>query len=276
MLCVELRLVLAVLFVGIVIGSISTWLYAEAAMLAPIKDENFRLKEELNSTSAKLAEVTSMLESLKEERDALTKQLSEAKLAIQQKNEQLSQLTEMVSKLKTQLAELQSNTTTRQGSLEQETMIVLLPDEDYYRWVRNMIAVANESIHVAVFSIKYDPKESVGNDPVNYLLAKLVDAKRRGLDVKVIVDDYTYEKYRDTINYLKREGVQVRLDPSRSTTMHVKLVIVDSKWLFVGSHNWTESALKYNREYSVLIGSETYASKAEDYFENLWRHGRTP
>ena len=45
----ELRLVLAVLFVGIVIGSISTWLYAEAAIFTPIKDENLRLKKELNS-----------------------------------------------------------------------------------------------------------------------------------------------------------------------------------------------------------------------------------
>ena len=152
------------------------------------------------------------------------------------------------------------------------TGIVVIEDHAYLNIVKNLISHANKSIYVAIFVIKYDIKEY--DDPVNQLLYALVDAHKRGLDVKVLVDDPTLRSYPDTISYLKNNSIEVKLDEKKGVTSHMKIVIIDDKYLVVGSHNWTESALSYNHEYSVLIISEYYAEKAKGYFLDLWINGR--
>lgn len=152
------------------------------------------------------------------------------------------------------------------------TRIIVLEDHSYLKTVKNLILHANKSVYVAIYVIKYDIKEP--DDPVNQLLYVLVDAHNRGLDVKVLVDDPTLRSYPNTISYLKNNSVEVRLDKSKGVTSHMKIVIIDDKYLVVGSHNWTESALSYNHEYSVLISSQYFSEEAKNYFINLWKEGR--
>ena len=152
------------------------------------------------------------------------------------------------------------------------TRIIILEDHAYLSIVKSLILKANKSIYVAIYVIKYDVKEP--NDPVNQLLNALVDARKRGLDVKVLVDDPTLRSYPDTISYLKNNSVEIKLDEKKGVTSHMKIVIIDDTYLVVGSHNWTESALSYNHEYSVLIVSRYHAEAAEKYFLNLWNSGR--
>ncbi|MEM4514412.1 MAG: phospholipase D-like domain-containing protein [Ignisphaera sp.] len=149
----------------------------------------------------------------------------------------------------------------------------LLIDDDYYYTLLNILSKANKSIYIIMYAMKYDPNEL--NDPVNMLLYRVVNAYKRGLDVKVLLDDVTYTSYRETINYLKSEEVPIRLDRSNSITTHAKVVVVDDQYVFVGSHNWTESALKYNHEVTVLIKSDALAQQIKNYFEKLWNEGRT-
>ena len=159
---------------------------------------------------------------------------------------------------------------------KQNATITLLPNKAYYLWTLKLVERANKSIHIAVYVMKYDPKEPPSSDPVNMLLLKLVEAKNRGVDVKVVVDDVTLRSYPKTIQYLKANGIPVRLDPKGGITTHAKIVIVDGEWIIIGSHNWTESALSNNNEYSVLIRSKSLAAKVEEYFDGLWRLGRLP
>ena len=152
------------------------------------------------------------------------------------------------------------------------TKIEVLEDHEYFSKVKSIIETANESIYVAIYVVKYDPKEY--DDPVNQLLYALVDAKKRGLDVRVLVDDPTLRSYPDTISFLKNNSIPIRLDKSKGVTSHMKIVIIDGKYLIIGSHNWTESALSYNHEYSVLIVSKHYSEAATKYFLSLWSEGR--
>jgi phosphatidylserine/phosphatidylglycerophosphate/cardiolipin synthase-like enzyme len=153
------------------------------------------------------------------------------------------------------------------------TGIIVLEDHMYLDVVKDLLLRANRSIYVAIYVVKYDIKEV--DDPVNQLLYVLVAAHDRGLDVKVLVDDPTLRSYPDTISYLKNNSVEVRLDEKAGVTSHMKIVIVDGKYLVVGSHNWTESALSYNHEYSVLIISQHFSREAERYFMSLWSVGRS-
>lgn len=155
-----------------------------------------------------------------------------------------------------------------------EFTLTLLPNEEYFRRVYQLVNRANSSIHVVMYVAKYDPEEA--EDPASALLAALKVARDKGLDVKVVVDDVTKSDYPETITYLKANGIPVKLDPKPGITTHAKLVIIDGKIVIVGSHNWTESALSRNNEYSVLIYSRDVALEVERYFQNLWENGRPP
>lgn len=152
--------------------------------------------------------------------------------------------------------------------------LVLLPNEEYFYRVYELMNRANSSIHVIMYVVKYDPEETAARDPANALIAALKTAHDKGLDVKVIVDDVTKSDYPETITYLKTQGIPVKLDPKSGITTHAKLVIIDGRIIIIGSHNWTESALLRNNEYSVSIHSSEVALEVERYFQNLWENGR--
>lgn len=44
------------------------------------------------------------------------------------------------------------------------------------------------------------------------------------------------KSYPETVIFLKGKGIDVRLDESGEIRTHVKMVIVDDKTLYVGSH----------------------------------------
>jgi len=147
-----------------------------------------------------------------------------------------------------------------------------VPDRDYYHVASELIGSARECICLAVFIAKYDPDDPV--DPANDLLRLLAEKAREGVEVRVLVDDVTAERYPETLRLLSTSGAAVRLDPSPRTTMHAKLLIVDRRLVLVGSHNWSEAALSYNWEASVLTGDPEVVGSAVEWFERLWSGGR--
>lgn len=84
---------------------------------------------------------------------------------------QLSEKDEEISSLKSKIEELKKSS---------DLTIILLPNKLYYVMAKRMIEKANRSIYIAVYAVKYDPKESIYEDPVSMLLKNLVDAERRG------------------------------------------------------------------------------------------------
>lgn len=151
--------------------------------------------------------------------------------------------------------------------------LVVLPDEEYYPAVLNLVKNARSSIYVVMYAVKYDPREP--DDPVTQLLTYIVEKSRSGLDVKIVVDDVTYNDYPETIDFLLSSNVSLKLDESRGRTTHTKLVIVDNSTAVLGSHNWTESALTRNRELSILIGCRDVVRELLKYFDDIWMNGRS-
>jgi len=152
-----------------------------------------------------------------------------------------------------------------------EADIQALEDEEYYHSVLHDLREAEEEVLVAMYSMIYDPDDP--HDWANDLIEELAKARERGVRVKVLIEYRTYwgcqDENLEAYNYLKEHGVDVKLDYD-SETDHVKLVVIDGRVAYVGSHNWSEAGLCYNREVTVRVVDEGIASELRSYFNELW------
>ena len=147
--------------------------------------------------------------------------------------------------------------------------VQVLVDRDYYYSLIADLQSANCCIKVAMYSMIYDEDDPF--DWANDLIRELVYAKQRDVNVSVVIEYRTYYGYMDdnlpAYNYLLSNGVNVKLDYETDTD-HLKLVLIDDKITYVGSHNWSESALYYNHETSVKIISQEITQKFKEYLKN--------
>lgn len=143
--------------------------------------------------------------------------------------------------------------------------VVPVSDRGYFPVVHDVFRKAERSIHIAAFELKY--YVNYPDSLQNTLIEDLVEAHERGVDVRIIVDEYSKEN--NAYDYLASKGVKIRFDPEDVTT-HAKLVVVDGETVVLGSTNFSYYALEENNEADVLIVSRDFARYFEDYFEGLW------
>ena len=144
--------------------------------------------------------------------------------------------------------------------------ITVINDRDYASVAMELVEAANKSIYLVVYVLKYDPGDPI--DPVNDLVWALGNACERGVAVNVILEGEV-ELNQAAFDYLSGVGANITYDAGGVRT-HCKLLIVDELFVLVGSHNWTESAMSYNHEASVLIRSAEIARLEIEYFNELW------
>ena len=149
--------------------------------------------------------------------------------------------------------------------------VTILENRDYFPALKDAIDRAKKEITLSYYHFK--TKGPPGNYP-NVILRSLVDAAKRGVRVTILLEqsrddrENTGKENRETMGKLRKEGLSVYLDRPEKTT-HTKIVVVDGKYTFIGSHNLTQSGLQYNNEISVLIDSPQAAAEASDYIKSL-------
>lgn len=142
--------------------------------------------------------------------------------------------------------------------------IKILYGQAYYPEVKKLISQARHSVYLYMYVVALYPENK--NSPVTNLVNELLNAKERGVYVKVVLElspaIRQVERVRNDAAYsfLKNAGVDVNYDTT-GRTHHLKTVIIDRKILVVGSHNWTEGALKFNYETSLLATSKEAAEE---------------
>jgi len=122
-----------------------------------------------------------------------------------------------------------------------------------------------------MFEMAYYDRQ--GNAPTNALMKELVNARKRGVKVEVILEvregqDRATQRNRRAGKMLSQGGVEVIYD-SLSRTTHAKLMVVDEQIILLGSTNWTYSALSSNNEVAVRIRSKEVAKDLVEYFNNV-------
>ena len=149
----------------------------------------------------------------------------------------------------------------------------------YFRAVKETLSKAKKSISLVMYLIELSSHRE--NLKADQLVDSLIEAKQRGVDVEVILDqnvDFVQRrskseweaKVKSMLAYkrLKEAGVKVRYDePVRYT--HAKAIVIDRNIVILGSTNWTESALNKSNEINALIKSKGLAEEILSYIKTI-------
>ena len=136
----------------------------------------------------------------------------------------------------------------------------LVLDSQYEPVAKSLIDSANNSILIGMFEMKT-------YNATYPLLNSLCDARARGVDVHVILEN-TISDNNKTVSFLKKCNVDVKPDPSDVRT-HAKFLIVDGRLVLLGSTNWSFSAFYKNHEVDMLVDDPKIAEKLANYFYRI-------
>lgn len=144
----------------------------------------------------------------------------------------------------------------------------------------NLIGKASKDIRIILYLAQRHAKYP--DSPVNQLLEALALARKRGVDVQVLLenpeDRFASSRDLDKKNsavarFLSQKGVKVWED-SPSVTTHAKVLVVDGRYTVIGSTNWTFAALAKNNEAAVIIDSPEVARVYREMFDQIRAQGR--
>ena len=93
----------------------------------------------------------------------------------------------------------------------------------------------------------------------------IVRAKKRGVDVKVLLDKSQINSEYTARHVLERNGIKVLID-NKPAIAHNKIIIIDGLTVLGGSYNHTNNAAKRNAENMTIIKDHGFARK----YVNNW------
>lgn len=148
--------------------------------------------------------------------------------------------------------------------------IQVLCDQEYYPALLHLLQSAARRVELVMFVFRVT--EATNNRPAR-IADELIAARRRGVEVKVILEHSAYDddltqQHRRLARNLRQGGVAVQLGP-RDTTTHNKIILIDDRFTLLGSHNLTHSALTRNNECSLLVDSPELAVRLRSYLRQL-------
>jgi phosphatidylserine/phosphatidylglycerophosphate/cardiolipin synthase-like enzyme len=161
-------------------------------------------------------------------------------------------------------------------NLSDKCQTVILTNDNYFPTLLKCIDEAQNEILISMFSFKAGRHKNSYPDRILIHLAK---AAQRGIKVYIILEDTgnihdeITDRNRQTGNLLARKGIKVYYDNARTTT-HTKLIVIDQRLIFLGSHNFTQAALKYNNEISVLMNRPDLAKNVRNYILKIIKEGQ--
>ncbi len=148
-----------------------------------------------------------------------------------------------------------------------------------------LINSANRSLYVEQFyAYKYFGRANKGSvkETPNLFLKACLEAARRGVDVKIILDSTWYNTEREnprsnfyTVEYLNRVAHRENLNLQAKLgcfsdgikKYHVKGLVVDNEAVMLGSMNWNLNSPTKNREVDLII-----YGKPAGYFTKSFMH----
>ncbi len=136
----------------------------------------------------------------------------------------------------------------------------------YHQILHQYLAQSKSSITIAMYFIIINPEDKT--DPVNQLVNDLIAAKNRGVKVKVILEDSKLKENRLAYEKLRANNITIYFDTAQHL-LHIKEVVIDDRYVFVGSANWSKAAIEDNYEATYFQDSHPDALASKQYIDNL-------
>ncbi|MCM8821194.1 MAG: phospholipase D-like domain-containing protein [Candidatus Omnitrophica bacterium] len=146
-----------------------------------------------------------------------------------------------------------------------------LTNQYYLPKVIELIEGAKTSINVIMYSMVWYDKYP--DSPSNKLIKLLCDASKRKINVTVILNrdkknDSETQKNKTAAEKFQKAGVKVIYDSLEQTT-HAKILIIDRRFVVIGSFNWSYYSLEKNNETAVVVDSTEIAEYFLKYFNSI-------
>lgn len=136
------------------------------------------------------------------------------------------------------------------------------PGDSCANEIINRIQNARKTIDICVFTISD-----------NNISEAILSAHIKGVNVRVLSDNYKAEDRGSDIYFLAEKGLDVRLDKSPDH-MHHKFAIFDQAILVNGSFNWTRSASTVNEENITVLYDPCLVLSFSSTFDSLWEKSK--
>ena len=134
------------------------------------------------------------------------------------------------------------------------------PGPECRKMILSEIFNSEETIDICVFTISD-----------NQIKDAIISAHHRGIQVRIISDNFKMYDEGSDISELSSEGIEVKVDASEFH-MHHKFMVVDAKRLLTGSYNWTRTAELQNSENIIVLEDISISGKFLVEFEKLWEN----
>lgn len=139
-------------------------------------------------------------------------------------------------------------------------MVKLLIGREYPDEVIEAVKNAKSDIKIFMYDWRW-----YSNQPgarIQKLNQEIIKASKNGVDVRVVLNNTSI------LSILKSNGIKA-ITTRATRTMHAKIVIIDEKLLFIGSHNFSINGFELNHEMSLKLDDKSIISRCNTYFNNL-------
>lgn len=132
---------------------------------------------------------------------------------------------------------------------------------EYPDIITNLVKNAKKSIDILIYDWRwYDGQ--VGTK-IQLFNNEIIRASARGVCVRAIVNNHF------AVAPFSNCGIQIK-KANLKNILHVKMLIFDSEFLVLGSHNLTKNAFEINHEISALLDDQESIKKCEVFFDNIF------
>jgi putative cardiolipin synthase len=155
---------------------------------------------------------------------------------------------------------------------------ILHQERDALQCRLDLIRQAKQEILLSTYAIEEDV---IGLATLQLLL----EAARRGVSVRLLIDDFGSGLSECLLGYLEEQGVQAKVFNKfhllkfrqNARRMHGKMLITDRKTLIVGGRNLKEEyylldSLSNFLDREVYVRSDSAVAEARRHFDNVWNH----
>ena len=130
----------------------------------------------------------------------------------------------------------------------------------YLKKFVEIVSSARTSIYISMYIWRMDVLNPLS--PISELNRALANARARGVRV------YSVTNFGDVVRRLQGQGIEA-YKYAGPNCFHNKIVVVDSQYYFIGSHNFSNHALLSNVEVSICAFDPVNAQKLENFILSI-------